>query len=32
MLLLFKDGKVVDQRVGAMAKSEVQKMIDAHVK
>ncbi len=32
MLLLFKDGKVVDQRVGAMGKSEVQKMIDAHVK
>ncbi len=31
MLLLFKDGKVVDQRVGAMGKSEVQKMIDAHV-
>lgn len=31
MLLLFKDGKVVDQRVGAMGKSEVQKMIDKHV-
>ncbi len=31
MLLLFKDGKVVDQRVGAMGKAEVQKMIDAHV-
>ena len=31
MLLLFKNGKVVDQRVGAMGKSEVQKMIDAHV-
>jgi thioredoxin 1 len=31
MLLLFKGGKVVDQRVGAMGKSEVQKMIDAHV-
>jgi thioredoxin 1 len=31
MLLLFKGGKIVDQRVGAMGKSEVQKMIDAHV-
>jgi thioredoxin 1 len=31
MLLLFKGGKVVDQRVGAMGKSEVQKMIDPHV-
>lgn len=31
MLLLFKGGKVVDQRVGAMGKSEVQKMIDAHL-
>ena len=31
MLLLFKGGKVVEQRVGAMGKSEVQKMIDAHV-
>ena len=31
MLLLFKDGKVVDQRVGAMGKSEVAKMINAHV-
>ncbi len=30
-LLLFKDGQVVEQRVGAMGKSEVQKMIDAHV-
>jgi thioredoxin 1 len=30
-LLLFKGGKVVDQRVGAMAKSEVQKMLDAHL-
>lgn len=28
MLLLFKDGKVVDQKVGAMGKSEVAKMID----
>src|SRR5947209_8223296 len=31
MLLLFKDGKVVDQRVGAMGKAEVQKMIDKYV-
>ncbi len=31
MLLLFKGGKVVDQRVGAMGKTEVQKMIDPHV-
>lgn len=31
MLLLFKGGKVVDQRVGALGKSDVQKMIDAHV-
>ncbi len=31
MLLLFKNGKVVDQRVGAMGKVEVQKMIDSHV-
>jgi thioredoxin 1 len=30
-LLLFKDGKVVDQRVGAMGKSDLQKMLDAHV-
>jgi thioredoxin 1 len=30
-LLLFKNGQVVEQRVGAMGKSEVQKMIDAHV-
>ena len=30
-LLLFKGGKVVDQRVGAMAKADVQKMLDAHV-
>jgi thioredoxin 1 len=30
-LLLFKGGKVVDQRVGAMAKPEVKKMIDPHV-
>ena len=30
-LLLFKGGQVVEQRVGAMGKSEVQKMLDAHV-
>src|ERR1700757_4848765 len=30
-LLLFKNGQVVEQRVGAVGKSEVQKMIDAHV-
>ena len=30
-LLLFKDGQVVEQRVGAVGKSEVQKMIDPHV-
>jgi len=30
-LLLFKDGHVVEQRVGAVGKSEVQKMIEAHV-
>jgi thioredoxin 1 len=30
-LLLFKGGKVVEQRVGAMSKSEVQKMVDSHV-
>jgi thioredoxin 1 len=30
-LLLFKNGNVVEQRVGAVGKSEVQKMIDAHV-
>lgn len=30
-LLLFKDGRVVDQRVGAVGKSEVQKMLSAHV-
>jgi thioredoxin 1 len=31
-LLLFKGGAVVEQRVGAVGKSEVQKMLDAHVK
>ena len=30
-LLLFKGGKVVEQRVGAIGKSEVQKLLDAHV-
>ena len=30
-LLLFKGGHVVEQRVGAVGKSEVQKMIEAHV-
>ena len=30
-LLLFKNGQVVEQRVGAMGKNDVQKMIDAHV-
>jgi thioredoxin 1 len=30
-LLLFKGGNVVEQRVGAMGKSELIKMIDGHV-
>jgi thioredoxin 1 len=30
-LLLFKGGKVVDQRVGSMPKPDVQKMIDPHL-
>lgn len=30
-LLLFKGGQVVEQRVGAVGKSDLQKMIDAHV-
>lgn len=30
-LLLFKNGQVVEQRVGAVGKSEVQKMIEPHV-
>jgi thioredoxin 1 len=30
-LLLFKGGQVVEQRVGAIPKSEVQKMLDTHV-
>jgi thioredoxin 1 len=29
-LLLFKGGKVVEQRVGAMGKAEVQKMLETH--
>ena len=30
-LLLFKGGKVVDQRVGALPKKDVMKMLDPHV-
>ena len=30
-LLLFKGGRVVEQKVGAAPRSEVQKMLDAHV-
>ncbi|HTS26818.1 MAG TPA: thioredoxin [Bryobacteraceae bacterium] len=30
-LLLFKDGHVVEQRVGSMGKSELVKMLDVHV-
>jgi thioredoxin 1 len=30
-LLLFKDGNVVEQRVGAVGKSEVLKMLENHV-
>src|SRR5450631_853867 len=30
-LLLFKGGNVVEQRVGAMGKSDLIKMIDSHV-
>lgn len=30
-LLLFKGGQVVEQRVGAVGKSDVQKMVEAHV-
>ena len=29
-LLLFKGGRVVEQKVGAVGKPEVQKMLDAH--
>jgi thioredoxin 1 len=30
-LLLFKDGKVIDQRVGAWPKAELKKMLDPHL-
>ncbi|HYZ85242.1 MAG TPA: thioredoxin [Bryobacteraceae bacterium] len=30
-VLLFKDGKVVGQQVGAVGKSELQKLLDQHV-
>lgn len=30
-LLLFKGGQIVEQKVGAVGKTDVQKMIDAHV-
>jgi thioredoxin 1 len=30
-LLLFKNGNVVEQRVGAIGKTDVQKMIDPHL-
>jgi thioredoxin 1 len=30
-LLLFKGGKVVEQKVGAVGKADVQKMLDGHV-
>jgi thioredoxin 1 len=30
-LLLFKGGKVVDQRVGAMGKPDLKKMVDPHL-
>ena len=30
-LLLFKEGKVVEQRVGAVSKADLVKMIEAHV-
>ena len=30
-LLLFKGGKVVDQRVGAIGKGDLQKILDAHL-
>src|ERR1017187_3864057 len=30
-LLLFKEGRVVEQRVGAVGKSEVVRMVEAHV-
>jgi len=30
-LLLFKGGQIVEQKVGAVGKTDVQKMIDAHL-
>jgi thioredoxin 1 len=30
-LLLFKGGRIVEQKVGAVGKTDVQKMIDAHL-
>ena len=30
-LLLFKAGKVIEQRVGAVGKTDVQKMLDTHL-
>ncbi|MGI8745055.1 MAG: thioredoxin [Bryobacteraceae bacterium] len=30
-LLLFKGGKVVEQKVGAIGKTDVQKMLDGHL-
>jgi thioredoxin 1 len=30
-LLVFKGGKVVEQKVGAVGKADVQKMLDAHL-
>lgn len=30
-LLLFKGGKVIDQRVGAIGKGDLAKMLDAHL-
>ncbi len=31
MFLVFKDGKVVGQKVGAMAKGDFQALVDAHL-
>lgn len=30
-LLLFKGGRIVEQKVGAVGKTDVQKMLDAHL-
>jgi len=30
-LLLFKDGRIVEQRVGAVGKSEVHRMLEGHL-